>query len=115
LAIIGTGATAIQCVPRVAQHAQHLYVFQRTPSSVDWRGNKPTDAEWWKTLEPGWQRERRENFNSMFTGAPQKQDLVSDVTDQVATSCSHCHEVFRDKRGPRTPGDPSNKVARCVR
>ncbi len=44
-----------------------------------------------------------------------KQDLVSDVTDQVATSCSHCHEVFRDKRGPRTPGDPSNKVARCVR
>ena len=45
VAIIGTGATAIQCVPRVAQHAKHLYVFQRTPSSVDWRGNKPTDPD----------------------------------------------------------------------
>ena len=45
VAIIGTGATAIQCVPRVAQYAEHLYVFQRTPSSVDWRGNKPTDPD----------------------------------------------------------------------
>ena len=59
VAIIGTGATAIQCVPFVGAHAQHLYVFQRTPSSVDLRGNAPTDHEWAKTLEPGWQRARR--------------------------------------------------------
>ena len=51
--IIGTGATAIQCVPRVAQDAEHLYVFQRTPSSVDWRGNKPTDPEWWAVAGAG--------------------------------------------------------------
>ncbi|MEX1103342.1 MAG: NAD(P)/FAD-dependent oxidoreductase, partial [Dehalococcoidia bacterium] len=43
VAIIGTGATAIQAVPRVAQYAKQLFVFQRTPSSVDLRGNKPTD------------------------------------------------------------------------
>src|SRR3954469_16234834 len=43
VAIIGTGATAIQCVPRVAKDAKQLFVFQRTPSSVDERGNKPTD------------------------------------------------------------------------
>jgi cyclohexanone monooxygenase len=78
VAIIGTGATAIQCVPRVAQHAEHLYVFQRTPSSVDWRGNKPTDPQWWETLEPGWQRERRENFNALASGQPVEVDLVQD-------------------------------------
>ena len=53
--IIGTGATAIQCVSHLGQHAQQLYVFQRTPSSVDERCNKPTDPEWVKTLYPGWQ------------------------------------------------------------
>jgi cyclohexanone monooxygenase len=78
VAIIGTGATAIQCVPRVAQDARHLYVFQRTPSSVDWRGNKPTDPEWWAGLEPGWQRERRENFGAMAAGHPVEVDLIDD-------------------------------------
>jgi len=78
VAIIGTGATAIQCVPYLGRHARHLYVFQRTPSSVDVRGNKPTDPKWVKTLTPGWQKRRMENFNTMFTGLPQDEDLVSD-------------------------------------
>jgi cyclohexanone monooxygenase len=78
VAIIGTGATAIQCVPYVGKHAKQLYVFQRTPSSVDLRGNKPTDYEWAKTLKPGWQRARRENFAAIITGQPFEEDLVSD-------------------------------------
>jgi len=78
VAIIGTGATAIQSVPHLGAAAKHLYVFQRTPSSVDLRGNKPTDYAWAKTLQPGWQRERRENFNAMITGVPVKEDLVND-------------------------------------
>ena len=78
MAIIGTGATAIQCVPFVGKYAKQLYVFQRTPSSVDVRGNKPTDLEWAKTLKPGWQRERRENFNNMVIGVPVEEDLVDD-------------------------------------
>jgi cyclohexanone monooxygenase len=83
VAIIGTGASAIQCVPRVAQYAKHLYVFQRTPSSVDWRGNKPTDPEWWKALEPGWQRERRENFGALASGQEVQEDLVSDAWTDI--------------------------------
>jgi cyclohexanone monooxygenase len=78
VAVIGTGATAIQCVPFVGEYARQLYVFQRTPSSVDLRGNKPTDPQWIKTLKPGWQRERRENFNNIFAGVPVEEDLVSD-------------------------------------
>jgi cation diffusion facilitator CzcD-associated flavoprotein CzcO len=78
VAIIGTGATAIQCVPHLGRHAQQLYVFQRTPSSVDVRGNKPTDPEWVKTLTPGWQKRRMENFNTLVAGGVQDEDLVSD-------------------------------------
>ncbi|HEY1708518.1 MAG TPA: NAD(P)/FAD-dependent oxidoreductase [Rhizomicrobium sp.] len=78
VAIIGTGATAIQCVPYVGKHAKQLYVFQRTPSSVDLRGNKPTDPGWAKTLQPGWQRARRENFAGILTGQPYTEDLVND-------------------------------------
>jgi cytochrome c553 len=44
-----------------------------------------------------------------------KQEVVSDVTDQIATACSHCHEAYRDKRVSRNPADPANKAARCVR
>jgi cyclohexanone monooxygenase len=78
VAVIGTGATAIQCVPYVGAHAKQLYVFQRTPSSVDLRGNKPTDWEWAKTLKPGWQRARRENFADIVVGRPFTEDLVND-------------------------------------
>ena len=41
--IIGTGATSVQCVPHLARAAKELYVFQRTPSSVDVRANAPID------------------------------------------------------------------------
>ena len=81
--VIGTGATAIQSVPYVGEHAKELFVFQRTPSSVDLRGNSPTDPQWAKTLEPGWQRERRENFNDILLGEPVKEDLVSDGWTEI--------------------------------
>jgi cyclohexanone monooxygenase len=83
VAVIGTGATAIQAVPYVGEYARQLYVFQRTPSSVDLRGNKPTDFTWAESLSPGWQRERRENFNSMVTGASVGEDLVNDGWTEI--------------------------------
>jgi cation diffusion facilitator CzcD-associated flavoprotein CzcO len=76
--IIGTGATAIQSVPHLGQWAKQLYVFQRTPSSVDERGNKPTDPEWVRTLRPGWQAYRNNNFCSILSGIPIEEDLVAD-------------------------------------
>jgi cyclohexanone monooxygenase len=76
--IIGTGATAIQCVSHLGEHAQQLYVFQRTPSSVDERGNKPTDPEWVRTLTPGWQAYRNKNFCALLSGIPVEEDLVGD-------------------------------------
>ena len=76
--IIGTGATAIQCVPPLARAANQLNVFQRTPSSVDARNNAPTDPEWVKSLSPGWQKRRMENFSAQFTMALPAHDEVAD-------------------------------------
>ncbi len=78
VAIIGTGATAVQVVPHVADAAAELYVFQRTPSSIDVRGNRPTDPSWAAGLAPGWQKERMENFTLLTSGGIAEQDLVMD-------------------------------------
>jgi cyclohexanone monooxygenase len=78
VAIIGTGATAVQCVPHVGAAAKQLYVFQRTPSSIDVRANRPTDPEWAASLQPGWQQQRMDNFNILVSGGFQEEDLVSD-------------------------------------
>jgi cyclohexanone monooxygenase len=76
--VIGTGATAVQCVPHLGAAAAHLYVFQRTPSSIDVRGNRPTDPEWAKSLAPGWHQQRMDNFNTLVSGGYQAEDLVAD-------------------------------------
>jgi len=76
--IIGTGATAIQCIPHLGEHAKQLYVFQRTPSSVDERNNTPTNPEWAKTLKPGWQYYRNRNFTALLDGVRVEGDEVGD-------------------------------------
>jgi cation diffusion facilitator CzcD-associated flavoprotein CzcO len=78
VAVVGTGATAIQIVPHLARDAGHLVVFQRTPSTVDVRANRRTDPRWAASLTPGWQRRRRENFLTVVTGGQAEQDLVAD-------------------------------------
>jgi len=76
--IIGTGATAVQCVPHLAAGARHLYVFQRTPSSIDVRANRPTDPQWAASLGRGWQQHRMDNFNALVSGGFAEEDLVND-------------------------------------
>ncbi|WAC54039.1 flavin-containing monooxygenase [Gordonia sp. SL306] len=82
--IVGTGATALQCIPHLGEWAGTLYVFQRTPAAVDVRGDRPTDPEWAASLQPGWQRERMENFTQVTGGMGADDDLVGDGWTQVA-------------------------------
>ncbi|OBF19188.1 monooxygenase [Mycobacterium kubicae] len=97
--IIGTGATAVQCIPHLAAAAQRLYVFQRTPSSVDVRANAPTDPQWVNTLQPGWQRRRIQNFQILTAGGQSDEDLVADAW----TSITRRLPVMRhDTEGART-------------
>ncbi|MCP5182046.1 MAG: NAD(P)/FAD-dependent oxidoreductase [Pseudomonadales bacterium] len=83
VAIIGTGATAVQCVPHLGEGAQHLYVFQRTPSSIDVRNDRDTDQNWWESLQPGWHQARMDNFNILVSGGVQEEDLVKDGWTEI--------------------------------
>ena len=83
VAIIGTGATAVQCIPHLGASAQHLYVFQRTPSSIDVRANRETEPAFAEQLEPGWQQRRMDNFNILVSGGDQDEDLVSDGWTEI--------------------------------
>ncbi len=78
VALVGTGASGIQCVPPLAESAKHLYVFQRTPSAIGERGNRPTDPDFAPGLVPGWQRARMDNFQAIMSGRPVEVDLVDD-------------------------------------
>jgi cation diffusion facilitator CzcD-associated flavoprotein CzcO len=98
--VIGTGATAIQCVPQVARYAEHLYVFQRTPSSVDARNNVPTGADFKRLLTPGWHRRRMINFNNLVSGIPEKEDLVADGWTDILADLGF---VLSSKNGPPDP------------
>jgi cation diffusion facilitator CzcD-associated flavoprotein CzcO len=87
--IIGTGATCIQVLPQLAKWAKEVYVFQRTPSSVDVRQNSPTDPDWFNEQvgnKKGWQRERATNFNLFVTNTNPKPDvdLINDGWSKIA-------------------------------
>ena len=81
--VIGTGATAVQCVPHLSVGAKELFVFQRTPSSIDVRDNRPTDPEWAAGLKPGWQKARMENFNTLTSGGIVDEDLIQDGWTEI--------------------------------
>jgi cyclohexanone monooxygenase len=86
VAIIGTGATAIQVVPFLAKHAAQTYVVQRTPSTIDARNNQPIDPAWYAAQKPGWQNERIKNFHhaAMERLAPGEPDLVQDIWTEIS-------------------------------
>jgi len=87
VAIVGTGATAIQAIPHLGRYAKQLYVLQRTPPTVDIRRNPPTDPDWQNSLKPGWQQERIDNFHHaamegrLASGEP---DLICDFWTEIS-------------------------------
>jgi cyclohexanone monooxygenase len=81
--VIGTGATAVQCVPHLGAWAKELYVFQRTPSSIDERNDRPTDEKWFESLGPNWHQGRMDNFNLLVSGGVAEEDLVNDGWTEI--------------------------------
>jgi cyclohexanone monooxygenase len=109
--IIGTGATAVQCVPHLGEWAKQLYVFQRTPSSVDVRNNAETDPAWAASLQPGWQRRRQDNFNILVAGGDQDEDLVHDGwTDIFRNVTGTAAKQIAEKLGRRLSGAERGEV-----
>jgi cation diffusion facilitator CzcD-associated flavoprotein CzcO len=103
--VIGTGASAIQAIPPLAESSKHLYVFQRTPAAVGVRGDRPTDADFAAKLAPGWHRERNENFQAVMLGQPVEVDLVDD---------GWCHHFARINNQPFAPGATVEEYMRQV-
>ncbi len=103
--LIGTGATSIQCVPPLAESAKQLYVFQRTPSAIGERGNRPTDPDFAQGLGPGWQQARMDNFQAIMVGRPVEVDQVDDGWTQHYAPVHH---------PPREPGMTSAEYLRAA-
>jgi cation diffusion facilitator CzcD-associated flavoprotein CzcO len=102
--VIGTGATAVQCVPPLGRDAGELYVFQRTPSAIDARNNHPIDPDWYATLGPGWARQWLINFATLVTGGwADEGDLVHDGWTDIA-------QRIRDRMVERQHGDTTPSV-----
>ena len=99
---------SVQCVPHLARACRELYVFQRTPSSVDVRDNRPTDPEWFAEIAtPGWQQRWLENFTANQTAMVMPdEDLVQDGWTDLARR-------IRDKIMALPPEDftPENMMA----
>ncbi|HEX6860771.1 MAG TPA: NAD(P)/FAD-dependent oxidoreductase [Caulobacteraceae bacterium] len=103
VAIIGTGATAVQAVPHLAKAAGTLYVVQRTPSSVDVRDNRPIDPKWFASIAtPGWQQRWLDNFTANQSGGGADEDLVQDGwTDLSRRIRAKIMELPPGERTPR--------------
>ncbi|WP_440580568.1 flavin-containing monooxygenase [Streptomyces sp. PT19] len=82
--VVGTGATGVQVIPKLAEDAGHVYVFQRTPSTVDVRANRRTTARDVGADHEGWARERRDNFLRIVSGETVEHDLVADRWTETA-------------------------------
>lgn len=103
--VIGTGATAVQCVPHLGAAAKALYVFQRTPSSIDVRNNRPTDPEWAAGLQPGWQQRRMDNFNTLVSGGWAEEDLVADGWTDIIRNLGVIARNRAARDGAKDPGE----------
>ncbi|MEV5797882.1 MULTISPECIES: neopentalenolactone/pentalenolactone D synthase [Streptomyces] len=110
--IVGTGATAVQVIPHLAEAAAHLYVFQRTPPAVGTRGNRPTDPDWVKGLRPGWQQRRMDNFHDLTSGVARAEDLVADGWTEITAGLA---AILPKSGGPDGAADPAEAAAAVER
>jgi cation diffusion facilitator CzcD-associated flavoprotein CzcO len=118
VAVIGTGATAIQAVPELAKSDAEVFVVQRTPSGVDFRGNAPIEQEWFDSIaEPGWQEKWFDNFvNAHFPPAgpitgPDPEDFVQDGWTEIGKHWrDHIREIPPEEYSMERFGAAMNKA-----
>ena len=96
--IIGTGASAVQIIPRLGPAAKELYVFQRTPSAIDIRDDIPTDPEWAASLKPGWQKERLERHVLGTKPDPNKRAEIEALPRELRTQRYENHNIEHQMR-----------------
>lgn len=96
VAVIGTGATGVQCIPELGRDSGELFVFQRTPSAVAVRGNHAIDKDWFASLDKGWQTKWQRNFIQLMSSGMAEVDYVQDgwtdgmkrITGRMLAECA---------------------------
>jgi cyclohexanone monooxygenase len=107
--IIGTGATAVQVVPELAKIVKELYVFQRTPSTIDVRDQRlttPEEIEAWKQ-QPGWAKARRERLATISSGRTALQGNDDFLSGKV--------QALRPKKQHERPLSPEEMIQAQLR
>jgi len=107
--VIGTGATAVQCVSYLGEDAKQLYLFQRTPSGVDPRNDHDTDMEWAASLKPGWQKTRQKDFTAILTGRGGRRGEI-DQLDQFDDAWVEMGKIYRRRMREAGKDVPKDKV-----
>ncbi|MBX9638566.1 MAG: NAD(P)/FAD-dependent oxidoreductase [Mycobacteriaceae bacterium] len=118
VAVIGTGATAIQIIPIVAQTAAHVMVFQRTPNYVLPARNAPLSDEERQAIRTSYDdiwRHAREHFFGLSIGLSDRR--AQDLTPAEQQRVLECgweeggfHFVF-ETFGDILTDDRSNELA----
>jgi len=84
--VIGTGSSAIQCIPILAEQAAHLTVFQRTPNFSLPARNTPLDSDEYQTMRthyPAYRRRARESLTGVPVELPTKRTFEVDETERL--------------------------------
>ncbi|OQV04644.1 hypothetical protein CLAIMM_09497 [Cladophialophora immunda] len=118
VAVIGTGATGVQVIPHVARAAKKLYVFQRTPSSVDVRLDRPTDPAWAESVTKikGWQQHRMDNFNNIVSGehVEGEEDEVGDGWTDILVNLSVSGKKVAQSKQAADPIKAAQELAKAM-
>lgn len=104
--LVGTGSTGIQAVPRIAERAGHLTVFQRTPNYVVPANNEPLSGDDWEEIRANydelWDRARssdvgfgREPVFESVADAPHD-ELERELRERWETAPERFTSVFGD-------------------
>jgi len=110
VAVVGTGATGLQVIPHVGASAQHTFVFQRTPSTVDVRDNRPTESAWAASLQPGWQQRLMDDFLATVTGEATGEPLIRDGWTATAR-LQRQYMSGRDREGASPDAAVTDEIA----
>jgi cyclohexanone monooxygenase len=87
VAVIGTGSSAIQAIPVIAEQAAHLTVFQRTPNYSIPSRNQPMSDDYstsWKTDYASHREQARHSRNGILQNLNDQSALDVDEAERAA-------------------------------
>ena len=122
--VVGTGSSAIQLIPVVAEQARHLFVFQRTPNFSLPARNEDLPAEyeaWWKANYPALRQKARTEmrsgtiyeYSTRRATETAEQDRLAEYEARWAKGGANFMHAFRDLPVDRAANDTAAEFVRA--